>query len=166
VAELASKEQLQPALLDRLTDNEPEKRQESRTHRVMSIRKLRQAVMRDLGWLLNTTNLEAVQDLDDYPLVGDSVVNYGLPELAGHAVSGTNIAELERIVRQAIQDFEPRILRNTLKVRAIVAEDQMNRNAVSFDIEAHLWAQPAPEHLFLKTHVDLESGDVQVTDSG
>ena len=164
MVELTSKERLQPALLYRLIDDEPEKTEESRTHRVMSIGRLRKAVLDDLAWLFNATNLAAVQDLDDFPLVSHSVVNYGLPELAGHTVSGTNIAELERVLRQAIWDFEPRILRHTVKVRVIVDEDQMNRNAVSFDIEGQLWAQPTPEHLFLKTEVDLESGDVKISE--
>jgi type VI secretion system protein ImpF len=33
---------------------------------------------------------------------------------------------------------------------------------VTFEIEAALWAQPTPTRLFLKTQVDLESGDVKV----
>ena len=54
MAELATKERLQPCLLDRLTDDEPEKSTESRDRRVFSLRQLRQAVLRDLSWLLNT----------------------------------------------------------------------------------------------------------------
>ena len=51
---------LQPALLDRLTDDEPEQRQETESHRVMSKTQLRQAVLRDLGALFNS-----VQPLGD-----------------------------------------------------------------------------------------------------
>jgi type VI secretion system protein ImpF len=69
------------------------------------------------------------------------------------------------MLRQAIWDFEPRILRNTVKVRSVVASDQMNRNAVAFEIEGDLWAQPVPLHLFLRTEVDLDSGSFSISDT-
>jgi type VI secretion system protein ImpF len=165
MAELTPKERLQPSLLDRLTDNEPDQQREAREKRVLSMRKLRESVQRDLAWLLNSSNLETVQDLDEYPLVSHSVINYGLPDLAGKAASGIDLAGAERMLRQAIWDFEPRILRNTVRVRAVVASDQMNRNAVAFEIEGDLWAQPVPLHLFLRTEIDLDSGSFSISDS-
>ncbi len=165
MAELTPMERLQPSLLDRLTDDEPDKRQEAREQRVMSMRRLRQSVLRDLAWLLNSGNLESVEDLDDCPMVAHSVVNYGLPDLAGQAASGMDLPAVERALRQAIWDFEPRILRNTVKIRSVVAKDEMNRNAVAFEIEGELWAQPVPLHLFLRTEVDLDSGTLSVSDA-
>lgn len=166
MAELTPKERLQPSLLDRLTDDEPDRQQEAREKRVLSMRKLRQSVQRDLAWLLNSGDLGTVQDLEDYPLVSHSVVNYGLPDLAGQAASGLDLPAIERMLRQAIWDFEPRILRNTVKVRSVVADDQMNRNAVAFEIEGDLWAQPVPLHLLMRTEVDLDSGTFSISDSG
>jgi type VI secretion system protein ImpF len=61
--ELSHKERLQPSLLDRLTDDEPEVRVESRDKRVLSQEKLRASVLRDLTWLFNTTQLSALIDL-------------------------------------------------------------------------------------------------------
>ena len=115
LAELTHKERLQPSLLDRLTDLEPEKTQESREQRVFALTRLRESVLRDLAWLLNTTNLAAAQDLGRYPQVASSVLNFGMPDLSGTSVAGTDSATLERALRQAIVDFEPRILRHTLK---------------------------------------------------
>ena len=40
---------------------------------------------------------------------------------------------------------------------------QMNRNALSFGIEAQLWAQPLPIRIYLKTDIDLDLGEVNVT---
>ena len=144
-------------------DNEPDKTQESREQRVFSLTRLRDAALRDLAWLLNTTNLAAGQDLSAYPEVTSSVLNFGLPDLAGLSVSGTDVAELERTLRQAIANFEPRILRHTLSVRLEVNESQMSHNAMTFLIEGELWAQPVPLRLYLKTEVDLDSGDVRVS---
>ena len=82
MAELTKKERLQPSLLDRLTDDEPDARQESREKRVLSPQRLRECVRRDLTWLFNTTNLDAMVSLAEFPEVSHSVVNYGMPDLA------------------------------------------------------------------------------------
>ena len=55
MAELTPQERLQPALLDRLTDDNPESQVEPREMRVMSRNRMREAVLRDLSWLFNTT---------------------------------------------------------------------------------------------------------------
>jgi type VI secretion system protein ImpF len=166
MAELTQKERLQPSLLDRLTDNEPELRQESRDKRILSPSRLRESVRRDLTWLFNTPNLSTVDDLEGYALVGESVLNYGMPSLAGRTTARINVPEMERLLRQAIWSFEPRLLRNTVKVRLVADEAQMSHNALTFYIEAELWAQPIPLRLFLKTEIDLEVGAVNVIDAG
>jgi type VI secretion system protein ImpF len=163
MAELTPTERLQPSLLDRLTDDEPAQGQESRQRRVMSIQKLRECVLRDVAWLLNTTNLAQSDLAERYPYVAKSVVNYGLPDLAGLTASAVDVEELEIVVRQALIDFEPRILRHTLKVRAHTGDD-MSHNALVFEIEGDLWAQPVPLELFLKTEIDLECGDITVSE--
>jgi len=163
MAELAPRERLQPSLLDRLTDDEPGNTVEPRERRVMSLRTLREGVLRDLAWLLNTTNLLSVTTTPALPHLADSVLNYGVTGLAGNAVSNLDIAALERAIRQAIWDFEPRLIRSSVSVKAHGTE--VDGNKVDFDIEADLWAQPYPERLYLKTEFDLECGAVLVTES-
>lgn len=163
MAELTAKERLQPSLLDRLTDDEPDNAQESRERRVLSMRTLRQAVLRDLAWLFNSNGIGILQDLDAFPLAAQSVVNYGMPDFSGQTASGIDIEGVARRMRQAIWDFEPRILRNTVQVRAI-AFDKSSHNQLIFELEGELWGQPVPERLFLKTELDLEMGEIRVTD--
>lgn len=166
MAELATRDRLQPSLLDRLTDDEPDKAVESRERRVLSMRNLRQGVMRDLSWLLNTTNLQTCQpEIADYPHVAASVINYGMPDIAGKSASGYDVRDLERSMRQAIWDFEPRIIRSTVVVRAKASDDSSGaHNVVRFDVEGDLWALPFPERLYLKTELDLESGSIRVSE--
>lgn len=165
MAELTTKEKLQPSLLDRLTDEEPQRKQESRDRRVLSLLRLRQCVLRDLEWLLNAGNLASTQDLDDYPLVAGSVINYGLPDFAGSFASNVDIRAVEQSVRQSILDFEPRILSDTVQVRAIFNDDGMDHNALAFVIEGEIWAQPVPEKLLLQTEIDLETGAATVVET-
>lgn len=164
MAELTPQERLQPALLDRLTDDEPEHKTESRDQRVLSVQRLRAALLRDLAWLLNTGHLETVADLEEYPEVRRSVLNYGIPDLAGLTIAGADTVAVERAVRQAIVTFEPRIAQQTLRVRVETDAADMGRSAMVFRIEAQLWAQPAPLALYLKTEVDLETHSVTVSE--
>ena len=163
--ELTPQERLQPALLDRLTDEEPDKREEPRERRVMSRTRLRQAVLRDLAWLFNATRLESSVSLAAAPYVRRSVVNFGLPALSGRAASSLDITDLERAIRQAIVDFEPRIRPGTLEVRALVrAEPLEHHNVIGVEIRGELWAQPVPLELLVRTEIDLETGKVEIAD--
>lgn len=159
MAELTHIERLQPSLLDRLADDDPTQTVESREKRVLSLTKLRQSVNRDLEWLLNTGCLETIQDLSDYPYVKQSVLNFGIPDLTGTTASNADRSTLQRYLRQAILAFEPRILKTSLKVRARASGEH---NTIIFEIEGELWAQPVPEHLYLKTILDLELGKVEI----
>jgi type VI secretion system protein ImpF len=157
-------ERLQPALLDRLTDDEPDKKLESRQQRVMSTSSLRAAVLRDLVWLFNTTRLDAGMDAAKLPYARRSVINFGLPSLAGKTASSLEVIDLERAIRQSILDFEPRILPNTLRVRALETGDPEQHNVIGVEIQAQLWAQPMPLDLLVRTEIDLETGQVDVKD--
>ena len=165
MAELTPQERLQPALLDRLADNEPDKKREPREERVMTKARLRQAVLRDLAWLFNTTQLDSHQDFAGYPFAGRSVINFGLPALSGETASTLDIIELERSIRQAIIDFEPRIAPASLEVVALATDLQLDRhNVISVQIRGNLWAQPVPLELLLRTDVDLETGLMEIRD--
>ncbi len=165
MAELTPKERLQPSLLDRLTDDEPERTKESRNKRVLSTGQLRESVRRDLSWLLNNTQLAAVQDLSGYPEVARSTLNYGVPDLAGKTSSTVDTQALEKAIRAAIVEFEPRLLSQSIRLKAVVDAKKFSHNALTFVIEAELWAQPLPLRVFLKTDLDLETGEMSVSET-
>jgi type VI secretion system protein ImpF len=163
--QLTPQERLQPALLDRLTDEEPDKRLEPREQRVLSKSRLRRAVLRDLEWLFNTTKLESAANMEALPHARQSVINFGLPALSGQTASTLEIQDLERGIKQAILDFEPRILAETLEVKALVETTHLDHhNVIGIQIHGQLWAQPVPLELLLRTEIDLETGKVHVAD--
>ena len=163
--QLTPQERLQPALLDRLTDDEPEKKLEPREHRVLSKSRLRQAVLRDLAWLFNTTKIESGVAMARWPFARRSVINFGLPALSGQTASRIEVQDLERDIRQAILDFEPRILPESLHVKAVVDLGSLDHhNVIGIQIHGHLWAQPVPLELLIRTEIDLETGKVQISD--
>lgn len=168
MANLAPQERLQPALLDRLIDDHPDQKQEVRESRLITSKKLRVAVLRDLAWLFNCTR-QSDEELDPlaYPHAARSVVNYGLPSLAGTTLSGIDAGSLETRIREAILLFEPRLVAETLVVQALVSEKASDHhNQIQIEIQGNLWAQPIPLEMLLRTEMDLESGEVRIQDMG
>lgn len=167
MAELTPMERLQPALLDRLTDEAPDKKQEAREERVITRQKLRAAVLRDLGWLFNTTRPSDNIEWHGLPHAERSVINFGLPALSGETASTLDIGDLEARIRRAIVDFEPRIDASTLRVQALATKNALeHHNQIQFEIYGQLWAQPVPIEMLLRTEVDLETGQVDVQELG
>ena len=160
--ELSQKERLQLSLLDRLTDDEPEKKSEQRDKRVISVARLKELVLRDLGWLLNSVAAEASMDLKAYKEVQSSTLNFGIPDLSGLVASSLNPLALEREIVKCIKQYEPRIIASSLLVKVIFQREEMSGNTLSFEINADLWAQPIPLQLFLQTEVDIDNGHVAV----
>jgi len=166
MAELTPMERLQPALLDRLTDDNPTQTKEAADNRVITKAKLRQAVLRDLAWLFNAVAPRGI-NWEIYPHAQHSVLNYGLPPLSGRTASTVDVLDLENLIRQAILDFEPRILPASLAVETILAGSQLDsHNVISVRIHADLWAQPVPLEFLVQTDVDLETGEVYIREFG
>lgn len=155
-------ERLQPSLLDRLTDDAPETRTEPAARRVIDVARLREIILRDLEWLLNTSASEAGDDLSAYPHVARSTLNYGIRELSGATATVDRAVEIQRSIRRAIEAFEPRILPETLHVA--LRQEKVGAGAViSFDIHGELWAEPVPIDLYLRTALDVTTGRVSVS---
>jgi type VI secretion system protein ImpF len=151
-------EKIQPCLLDRLTDEAPESQKESRNERIISIRRYREGVLRDLVWLLNGKAHTAEEDLNEFPEVSRSVLNFGTRDLCGLISANMDMRALEHDISEAICLFEPRINPNTLEVRA-VAGTKRDSNGLSIEIRGELWAYPIPEQLYLRSEIDLDTGE-------
>jgi type VI secretion system protein ImpF len=158
----SNRDRINPSLLDRLTDDAPG----NPTARggAATLSELRKSVLRDLNWLFNTSQLLKAEEAESWPQVRNSVVNYGLPPLSGLNASGLDLVQLERSLRQAIVDFEPRILPDSVTVK-VLRESLDNHNVISLHIEGLLWAQPLPVELLLRTRLDLESGQSKVDET-
>jgi type VI secretion system protein ImpF len=164
MAENITRDRLQPSLLDRLTDQAPENSRETFEQQTLGMQQLRQAVLRDIAWLLNTTNLAATEDLAATPLAMKSAINYGIPGLAGAIGTANRLGAIEAGIADAIRAFEPRIRPDTLKVRLRPSADDRPTPSLVFEIRGELWAQPVPQQLFLETAIELETRLAVITD--
>jgi type VI secretion system protein ImpF len=162
MAELNRDQRFLPCLLDRLRDDDPKNSEESRSQRVMSLQRYKEGVIRDLQWLFNSSAhlpVEGVEEfrLEDYPEAKRSVINFGTRQLCG--LIAPDMDGLQRELSEAIEIFEPRIYRHSITIKA-----SMDRHLVAFEMRSVLWAEPIPEQLFLKTTIDLESGQCTLGD--
>jgi type VI secretion system protein ImpF len=136
---------------------------ESNERRMISMRRLREYVHRDLGWLFNAVSIDSEQDLSALPHVASSVLNYGLPAFAGRMASSIDQARAAERLRRAIELFEPRLSNVRVEPRAR-DEAAVDDGALEFTIEAELWGQPVSQHLQLRTKIDLMTGDISLAD--
>lgn len=158
-------ERLWPALLDRLTDLEPDKRTEPPQARTLTRGAYRDAVLRDLQWLLNATNLEATIDFRDHADAQQSVVNFGVAALSGHFASGIDTQKLEASMKQAIATFEPRLSSHSLDVQVATSGQALDtHNILAVTIRGELWSIPYPLEVLLRTDIDLETNHVALHD--
>ena len=123
---------------------------------------LRANVRRELAWLLNTTNLESVTDLTDYPQVKCSVLNYGIDDLAGKAQSREAVNARAFKILFAIQAFEPRIARETLSVES--REIGHRENAVTYIVSGDISSAVKAMRVRYFTDVEFDTGAATVRD--
>jgi type VI secretion system protein ImpF len=161
MAELLVQDRLQPSLLDRLIDDSPGELREADDKKVLTKQGLRQAVLRDLTWLFNASGHSPTIDQKKFPQVFKSVINYGLPDLSGQYASTVESRDLEQRIKEAILQFEPRILPNTLEITTMMEAGSMDaHNAISLVVRGMLWAQPVPLEFLMRSQIDLEEGRI------
>jgi type VI secretion system protein ImpF len=142
------------SVLDRLIDEDlrvPDKR----LTRSEALRKLRDAVRRDLEWLLNTR--QPVDAAPEGTELYNSLYMYGLPDITSMSIKST--ADRQRLlqgIQAAVARFEPRIS----NVRVTLREEKMP--SVRFVIEGMLRLDPSPEHVSFDTVLQLSNGEYTV----
>ena len=159
------------ALLERVLDLEGARRLELRRTVVLSSQELRRSVLRDLQSLLNTTAAEEEPEdggesaLSRHPAAQSSVLNYGIPALAGRVRTLDDFADLAQRIERAIERHEPRLRHVRVRPAESGAEGvNALTNPLDLVIEGELWGHPLSEHLLVRTILDLDAGRVEVAD--
>jgi type VI secretion system protein ImpF len=144
-----------PSVIDRIIDYEPKDSKESPKSRSTSLMELKQAVRRDLEWLLNTRRV--IRDIDErLEEVKKSVVYYGLPDITGVSMKNHNEQKrLTKAIETAIKYFEPRFIDLKVTLEPFANTDRQ----LLFRIEAQLDIEPTPEPIVFDTMLQLGSGE-------
>jgi len=178
VAKTAMDRPVQESVLDRLTDS-PLRADDlgprtpglgarpawhAATARDQSMEALRDAVRRDLEWLLNTRRTPATAP-EGLVEVTRSVYHYGLPDATTlNPASPRDRELLLRRVEETISLFEPRLadVRVTVSPGGPTAVDSRE---VRFLIEGMLRVDPAPERVAFDTVLEPAGGGYQVREA-
>jgi type VI secretion system protein ImpF len=151
------------SVFDRLIDHDPKNSQEVQPTRAQSVRILKDAVRRDLEWLLNT-RMVAVPPDEKLKEVNRSVYIFGLPDFTAYSLASP--ADKTKLIRQlqaAIKMFEPRLAR--VRIVPLEVEGVVSR-VLRFRIEGMLLMDPAPEHISFDTILQLSTGECEVINAG
>jgi type VI secretion system protein ImpF len=119
-------------------------------------RRLREAVRRDVEWLLNSRRTP--QEVPHAEL-RRSLYIWGLPDLAGFtARSKPDRLHLQRLLQETITALEPRLR----DVRVLISQAAELTYTIRFTIEATLVAPPCIERVAFNTVVELGTGNCRV----
>lgn len=142
------------SVLDRLIDEEPKTQVEAPLSGPQSVRLLKRAVLRDLGWLLNTRRI-ADSPEDSLKELQQSVYLYGLPDFSAYAMaSPADRAKLVRQLGEAIRTFEPRLA--NVQIHPLESPS-VGLQELRFRIEGLLLMDPNPEQISFDTVIELKS---------
>jgi type VI secretion system protein ImpF len=123
---------------------------------------LRATVRRELAWLLNTINLGALIDLEPFPEVQTSVLNYGVPDMTGKALNRRLTLQRAREIRTAIKAFEPRIDAQSLVVEPTESVERIN--SVTYLIHGDVTSAVSAMPIKFRTDVEADTGAAVVRD--
>ncbi len=145
------------SVFDRLLDYEPRLTTESPKSQSFSISELKQSVLRDLEWLLNTRQpIFANQEMQE---AKNTVIFYGVPDFTGLGVrSEVEFKQFATNVETAIRRFEPRIFDVEITFEPV---DNLDRQ-IRFRIEARLDADPTPEPITFDSVIHAGNGRVSM----
>src|ERR1700739_4774975 len=146
--------------LDRLIDLEPDNHMENPLSRSQSVRLLKNAVRRDLEWLLNSRRIAEPPD-EGLKEVNRSTYVYGLPDLSALTMAST--ADRNRLVRSILATlnlFQPRL--TNVRLWGVKTADAGKKD-VRRRIEAILRRDPVPEPVSFDTVIELKSGNCHLT---
>ena len=151
--------ELRPSVLDRLiAPTGPGRRGALET---VSLRDLYAAVARDLDWLLNTKRW-LQQPLQGFPEASESILTYGLPDLATYSWRNpADAVTVCRLLEETIRRFEPRLVARTVHVRPLPPGD-VDDFRLRFRIDAVLHVEPIRAPVVFDTEVDLGASGIRV----
>lgn len=122
---------------------------------------LRREVSRDLDALVNTIAMESTQDLGSYAYVRKSIINYGLPDIAHHSIDEISINDVGYEIANALMNFEPRLVRETIKVQRDESIDAADLK-VRFVVRADLSCEPLNVPIEFVADVEVDTGKIVI----
>jgi type VI secretion system protein ImpF len=125
------------------------------------LRQLRESVRRDLEFLFNT-RLRCISPSEDAKHLQNSLLNYGLPDMATvNLTSADSRKDFCRVIERTILKNDPRIKSVNVKNDDKIDNEDPN---IRFRVEAVLHTNPAPELIVFDSALNPISQTVNVSE--
>jgi len=162
MAYINKKKKLRPSILDRLFDNDQDSHVDVDPGQHQKLKQLRDSVRRDMENLLNT-RFRMTEPPEEYKELKNSLLNYGLPDLATVNISDPKQRkEFIQHLEKMLSEYEPRFK----NVRVIYME---NSNSVDrtlrFRIDATLYADPSPETVVFDSVLEPVTRNINIEET-
>jgi type VI secretion system protein ImpF len=157
MSRVSSQASLVRSFIDRATTN-PRAGDEAR------LNDLRDALRRDLQRMLNTRQLVVAfpSGLEELKV---SLLNYGLPDVAGLAVTAADLRQaMRQVIEEKIRNFEKRLVTSSVRVTVLSSDQPLDRT-MRFRVEGTLVVQPT-ERVMLETVHDPSTDQFEVRRAG
>jgi type VI secretion system protein ImpF len=123
---------------------------------------LRAELAEDLASLLNTVEFGAIEDLQGLDEVGDSILNFGVPDLTAIAASPESARRVANLLRQRVENFECRLVPGTVRIASEALDDSAS-GQLRFHINAEMYSTPTDIPVEFVADVEVESGKIKVS---
>ena len=151
---------VQPSVLDRLTDEDPQSSVDPPVSYFESLRAFKVGVQRDLEWLLNTRRVSD-GDAEYLEEVRKSLYCFGMPDITSMSRDSVDArTQLLQQVEETLALFEPRLAQ--VRIAMAEVEGEQRRRELRFIVEATLRLDPTPEQVMFDTVLHFASGQIDV----
>jgi len=160
-----------PSLLDRFLKDDIQ---------ALAFDSLRDSVRRDLQSLLNARTLDSSEkQVSNFDEVVSSTINFGTKDYSGMTSGKISMADVADMIYQAIINFEPRIIPETLQVVPSSSSGDptqgldklskeelgniLSKGSFDFVVRGAICSDPTPLEFQYKTALNVADGDFKLT---
>lgn len=156
---MSSQARLLPSLLDRLLDDRPHQSVEASSQRSMSLADYKASIVRDLEILVNTRQSLVANELDGFPQLNGTILDYGMPDFISKSVLDPQDRSLiQRQLEKAITTGDRRFQR----VRVQLLAQQNGHRMLTFRVDAVLRLRDISRHVSFDAVLQVNTQEYKV----
>ncbi len=122
---------------------------------------LKEELADDLSALLNTVNLESIEDLEGLEEVRRSILNYGIDDLTAISADSQEAKGIAPRLQQILRDHEDRLVDGSVRLAAESVTNEASAR-IAIHINAEMYASPTDVPVEFVADVESYSGKVRI----
>ncbi|MDZ3991651.1 type VI secretion system baseplate subunit TssE [Pseudomonas sp. Teo4] len=156
---MSNQARLLPSLLDRLLDDRPYQSVDTASQRSCSLAEYKASIVRDLEILVNTRQSLVAEELEGYPQLGGTILDYGMPDFISKSVLDP---QDRRVIQQQLEKAISTGDRRFRKVRVQLMAQQNGHRMLTFRVDAVLRLQDVSRHVSFDAVLQVNTQEYKV----